>query len=106
MKARNWLPPASIMFLTALSLASPVSRRMCAAWQGGKQTQPLKAQMVAFVGVNVVPMDRERFLPEQTVVIDQGRIAAIGPTDKTAVPKNAMPVDGRGKYLTPGLADL
>lgn len=106
MKARSWLLLASILFLTALPPASPVSLRLHAAWQGGKQTLPLKPQTVAFVGVNVAPMDRERVLAGQTVVVKEGRIAALGPTDKTAVPKGALRVDGRGRYLLPGLADL
>jgi hypothetical protein len=33
---------------------------------------------VAFIGVHVVPMDEERVLPDQTVVIRDGIIAAIG----------------------------
>jgi len=74
------------------------------ARQGEKQVPP--PQTVAFVGVNVVPMDRERILEAQTVFVKEGRIAAIGPTEKIAVPKDALRVDGRGKFLLPGLADL
>jgi imidazolonepropionase-like amidohydrolase len=63
-------------------------------------------QVVAFVNVNVVPFDRERILPAQTVVVRDGRIAEIGPADKTKVPAGALQIDGRGKYLMPGLADM
>ena len=61
---------------------------------------------VAFVGVNVVPMDRERVLENQTVVVRDGRIAEIGPSARMKVPEGAERVDGRGKYLMPGLAEM
>ena len=67
------------------------------------QTQP---QTIAFTNVNVVPFDRERIIPDQTVIVVNGRIAQIGPTDKTKVPAGALQIDGRGKYLMPGLADM
>ena len=35
-------------------------------------------QSVAFVGVNVIPMDRERVLRDQTVIVRDGLIAEIG----------------------------
>jgi hypothetical protein len=54
--------------------------------------------------VNVIPMDAERVLPDQTVVIEQGKIKAIGP--KVTYSKNAQVIDGRGKYLIPGLAEM
>ena len=63
-------------------------------------------QVVAFVNVNVIPFDRERVLAGQTVIVRDGRIAEIGPADKTKVPAGATQIDGRGKYLMPGLADM
>ena len=70
------------------------------------KTQPAKPQAVAFVGVNVVPMDRERVLENQTVVVRDGRIAEIGPAAKTKVPEGALRVEARGKFLMPGLAEM
>ncbi|MBK9154884.1 MAG: amidohydrolase family protein [Chloracidobacterium sp.] len=64
------------------------------------------AQTTAFVGVNVIPMDRERVLENQTVVIKNGVIAEIGEAGKVKVPKDAAVVDGKGKYLMPGLVDM
>jgi imidazolonepropionase-like amidohydrolase len=63
-------------------------------------------QVVAFVNVNVIPMDRERILAGQTVIVRDGRIAEIGPAGRTKVPVGALSVDGHGKYLIPGLADM
>jgi imidazolonepropionase-like amidohydrolase len=64
------------------------------------------AREVAFVGVNVVPMDREGVLHDQTVIVRAGRIAAMGPAGNTPVPDGALQVEGRGKYLMPGLAEM
>src|SRR3569832_559644 len=62
-------------------------------------------QSIAFVNVNVVPFDRERILEGQTVIVRDGRIAQIGPANKVRVPAGVLKIDGRGKYLMPGLAD-
>ena len=64
------------------------------------------SQPVAFVDVNVVPMDRERVLERQTVIVRDGRIAVVGPTASTRVPSGVTRIDARGKYLIPGLAEM
>jgi len=69
-------------------------------------TVPAAGPPIAFVGVNVVPMDRERVLANHTVVVQDGRISAVGPADKTTVPAGSLRVEGRGKYLMPGLAEM
>jgi hypothetical protein len=61
---------------------------------------------LAFVGVNVVPMDGERVLEEQTVVVRNGFIAALGPAASITVPPDAERIEGKGRYLMPGLADF
>src|SRR5687768_6615969 len=67
---------------------------------------PALAQSVAFVDVNVVPLDRERVLERHTVVVTGDRITAVGPASSTPVPSAATRIDGRGKYLIPGLAEM
>lgn len=64
-----------------------------------------RGQSVAFVDVNVVTMVDERVLPRRTVLVRDGRIAAIGHRDSVAVPDGALRVPGGGAYLMPGLAD-
>ena len=61
---------------------------------------------VAFVDVTVVPMDSERLLPHQTVVVSGGRVLAVGPVDTTRVPSGAVRIEGQGRYLMPGLVDM
>jgi imidazolonepropionase-like amidohydrolase len=68
--------------------------------------EPSSAQDLAFVGVNLVPMDRNGTLNNQTVVVQDGRIAHIGPAGSTRVPDGALRLEGRGKYLMPGLGEM
>jgi cytosine/adenosine deaminase-related metal-dependent hydrolase len=60
----------------------------------------------AFVDVTVIPMDRERVLPHTTVVVRGNRIVALGPSAGVTVPADAVRIDGRGKFLIPGLAEM
>ena len=60
----------------------------------------------AFVGVAVVPMDREVVTGPQTVIIEAAHIAHIGDATSTHVPEAATVIDGAGKYLMPGLCDM
>jgi imidazolonepropionase-like amidohydrolase len=64
------------------------------------------ASVLAFVNVNVVPMDQDHVLPGQTVVVKKGRIVTLGPADSTPVPPAALRIEGQGRYLLPGLADM
>src|SRR5262245_48544661 len=59
----------------------------------------------AFVNVAVIPMDREAELLHQTVVVEGGRISALGPVADVPVPATATRVTGGGRYLIPGLVD-
>src|SRR5687767_2711621 len=62
--------------------------------------------VVAFINANVVPMDRERVLPNQTVIVRNGVIAEIGDVKRVKVPQGAQRIDGAGKFLIPGLTDM
>ncbi|MHC4752414.1 MAG: amidohydrolase family protein [Planctomycetota bacterium] len=64
------------------------------------------AKPVAFVNVNVIPMDRERVLKNQTVIVKAGHIAVVGPCSEVEIPEDALRIDGKNKYLLPGLADM
>jgi imidazolonepropionase-like amidohydrolase len=61
---------------------------------------------IAFIDVTVVPMDRERLIANQTVIVSGERIAEIGPAAKVKVPEGALRVDARGKFLMPGLSEM
>jgi imidazolonepropionase-like amidohydrolase len=61
---------------------------------------------VVFENVNVVPMDSEGILEGQTVIIEDHRIAYIGPSEDIEIPADAHVVDGDGRFLIPGLSDM
>ncbi|HWA89894.1 MAG TPA: amidohydrolase family protein [Rhizomicrobium sp.] len=58
---------------------------------------------VAFKNVELYDSAARKFLRGQTVVVADGRIAAVGA--KAKVPANAQVIDGTGKTLIPGLWD-
>jgi imidazolonepropionase-like amidohydrolase len=62
--------------------------------------------VVAFVDVSVLPMDRERVVTGQTVIVRNGRIAEMRPSGRVRVPPGAVRVEGKGRYLMPGLAEM
>jgi imidazolonepropionase-like amidohydrolase len=64
-----------------------------------------KPRIAAFIGVNVIPMDRERILRERTVIVKDGIITSVGPSRSATIPDDALKIDGRGQYLIPGLTD-
>src|SRR5258705_11889512 len=66
------------------------------------------ADVTAIVGATVVHPDRD--LPSavasnSTVIIAGSRIEAIGPASSTPVPAGATRIDGKGKWVVPGLID-
>jgi hypothetical protein len=63
-------------------------------------------QTTAFVNVNVIPMDTERVLENQTVIVEGERITVIAPVNEVAVPEGAEIIKGNGAFLMPGLADM
>ncbi len=56
--------------------------------------------------VSVIDSTANAVRPDQSVVIVNGRIAAIGPSARIKVSKDARIVDGQGKFLIPGLWDM
>jgi imidazolonepropionase-like amidohydrolase len=86
--------------------ASPPDWPRAAYAAAGTPRPVVSAGVTAFVNVNVVPMDTERVLPNQTVLVEGGRITALGPASQIKVPAGAVQIDGRGQYLMPGLGEM
>ena len=64
------------------------------------------AGAVAITRVAVIDASDSAPRLEQTVVIRNNRIVAVGPARSVAVPRGARVVDGRGKFLVPGFWDM
>ena len=60
----------------------------------------------AVVNTNVVPMDEERVLGDQTVIVQNGRIQKIGDASSTEIPTGAKRINASGQYMIPALADM
>ncbi len=63
-------------------------------------------RLLAIVGATVVPMDSERVLPDHTILIEGDRIVAVGPSAEIDIPQEALRVDGTGRFVIPGLAEM
>ena len=59
---------------------------------------------VAFTHVRAF-VDGTRFAEDETVIVADGRITAVGPAGSTTVPAGAQVFEGAGKTLVPGLWD-
>lgn len=97
--------------LLTYACASALAVSMAQA-QTPVQSAPLPRQEIpaqgklAFVGVNVLTMDNDRILPNQTVVVSGGKIVAMGAAARVTVPADAQRIAGQGRYLMPGLAEM
>ncbi|HSG49767.1 MAG TPA: hypothetical protein VLA43_18230, partial [Longimicrobiales bacterium] len=71
-------------------------------------TLPAAAQqgVYAFENVTVIPMDREGPIHGQTVVVRDGVITDVGPSSRVRVPADARRIEGAGRFLMPGLAEM
>jgi imidazolonepropionase-like amidohydrolase len=64
------------------------------------------ANDLAITDVSVVPMSSDGVLAHQTVIIRGERIVAVAPTAMLTLPAGITVIDGKGKWLMPGLADM
>jgi imidazolonepropionase-like amidohydrolase len=63
------------------------------------------AREIVFKNVNVIPLNNERVLENQTVVIKNGKITSLT-EGKVKYSKDALVIDAKGKYLLPGWAEM
>lgn len=82
-----------------------VSALLIASHSAAEAQVPARGEY-AFTNVNVIPMDTERVLNDQTVVVRDGRIVSVGPAATANVPASATRIDARGRFLIPGLAEM
>ncbi|HXG53861.1 MAG TPA: amidohydrolase family protein [Vicinamibacterales bacterium] len=72
----------------------------------GAQVSPPPPASIAIRHVNVIVGDGTAAIPAQTVLIRGEHIAAIGPAADVVVPRGTTILEGRGRFLMPGLIDL
>ena len=64
------------------------------------------AQSTAFVDVTVVDVGSGRLSPHRTVLVSGGRISRVANVDSITVDSAVQRVDGKGRFLMPGFADM
>jgi hypothetical protein len=90
-------------FLAALVLVTAASA-MRAGAQGSRGA--LTQGAFAITNVSLIPMTSDTVVTLATVVVRDGRIVAVGPANSVRIPADARHIDGAGKFLMPGLADM
>lgn len=101
------LPPAGYRFCSmrfspvvlSLSLIGTAIAG-CARWGARAPGQA----SFAITDITTIDVVAGRGVPGQTVLVSAGRITAVG--SGVVVPKGARVIDGRGRYLVPGLWDM
>jgi imidazolonepropionase-like amidohydrolase len=70
---------------------------------------PIRAaasSQIVLIHVTIIDVRDGSVKPDMTVLISDGRIKAIGPSSEIPAPKQIRVIDGRGKFLIPGLWDM
>lgn len=91
-------PRADLVLIRPAALAAGLAF----ALSGTAQAQ----RPLAFEHVTVIDGTDPSPRPDQTVVILGSRIVSVGPSGTARIPRGARVVDGRGKFLIPGLWDM
>ena len=60
----------------------------------------------AIENVTVIPMTTEQVLENHTVVVRGDRIIRVAPSDEAVIDDGMVRIDGSGKFLTPGFAEM
>jgi len=87
-------------FLIATASACAVSA--LALGQLSAQSAPAR---VAIVGATVIDGNGGAPIADAVVLVDGGRIVAVGPRGAAAIPAGSQTVDARGRWIVPGLID-
>src|SRR5688572_16533663 len=93
---------APLTVLVALALA-------CASTHSAPSTPlppPAPAPRIALTHVTVIDVANGTTQPDQTVVVDEGKIISVGPSTEVPASPETTVVDATGKYLIPGLWDM
>lgn len=90
----------------------PCSRRLpglrlawCGAALAAPETTPARID-VAITDVSIVDIERGEIIAPRTILVANGRIVAIAAGPVPGLPTQARHVDGRGRFVMPGLVDM
>jgi hypothetical protein len=100
MKANMRLAGRSLIVFTLCLAANAFGASTLTGQTSDRQTD------VAIANVTVADVRNGRLLPDQTVVVTDGRIAAVSPASDARIPAGAAVIEGAGRFLIPGLWEM
>jgi cytosine/adenosine deaminase-related metal-dependent hydrolase len=105
--ARSGIRPRHLVTVATLALAFAgiLLPDSSAGGQSARRPDVSNGTFV-FRDISVLPMDSEVVRRHYTVVVTRGKIDKIGAAGSVATPQGATVIDGRGRFLMPGLADM
>jgi imidazolonepropionase-like amidohydrolase len=74
------------------------------AWT--KDTATVRSGAYAIAGATVIDGTDRAPIQNATMIVRNGRIAAVGPASSTAIPTGVATVDAKGQFIVPGLWDM
>jgi imidazolonepropionase-like amidohydrolase len=87
-------------------VARAASDGMSAMADTAAAISPAPSEVIAITGATILDMTARRPIVDGTVVVGGGRITAVGPSSRVAVPPGATIVNAAGKTVMPGLWDM
>jgi imidazolonepropionase-like amidohydrolase len=66
----------------------------------------VKSRFYVIQNVNIIPMNKDTILRNQTIIVKDGKIIKIDESKRIQISNKAEIIDGNGKYLIPGLIDM
>src|ERR1043166_4517758 len=64
-----------------------------------------RAETKAFIGARLFDGTGGAVIDNATLVVQDGKVAMVGPSNRGTAPAGAQTIDVRGKTITPGLID-
>jgi imidazolonepropionase-like amidohydrolase len=91
-----------VTFRPAAALALVIATLASAAPRGEQAARP---RITAFVGARIIDGRTADAIERGTLVVENGRIIRIGPSDQVPVPDGAETIDVTGRTIVPGLVN-
>jgi hypothetical protein len=100
-RLRHLVIAAAMLVVATLSVVT-----VAAEWAAPPPAAPPRPAHLAIVGASIVdPRDGGRVLADHTIVVAGRRIVQVAPARDATVPEGAQVVDGRDRFVIPGLWD-
>ena len=98
MRAKGHLRATSILLAAALATLLPAAVALGAQWRDH--------HAVAITDVTIIDVESGRAIGPRTVLVEDGTIVSLDVPQAVRIPAWAQRIDGRGRFLIPGLTDM